>query len=89
MYNAKDFDTFLSDNSLRPDHIIMHPSVWNGYWSIAKRPRWVSNFFKRLGRLLGSRKIYWIGMSLYWVDGLKTMLPEDIIPIEIDIEDFL
>lgn len=79
---TQDFDKFLSDNSVVPEWVFMHPSVWNGYWSVIKRPRWFK-VFKAIGRIMRNRRVYWLGLSIYWVDGLKTVFPEDAIITEV------
>lgn len=82
--NAKEFDEFLSENGLKPNQMYVHPLIWNGYWSITKRPKWFSRFFRFLGRRLHSRRLYWIGFSIYWVDGLKTLFPDDVYVEEVE-----
>lgn len=69
--NVHQFDKFLSDNREIPTLVFMHPSIWNGYWAIKKRTKFVSSMFRFLGKKLKSRRVYWLGLSLYWVDGLK------------------
>jgi hypothetical protein len=87
--NARDFDKFLSEVSTKPGIVILHPSIWNGYWSIHKVPRIASVVFRFLGRKLRSRKLYWIGLPLYWVYGLKEWSElEGIKPVEVSEEEW-
>ena len=81
-----EFDRFLSENSNKPELIIMHPSIWNGYWSMKRRPKFVSVLFRFLGRRMKSKRLYWIGLSIYWVEGLKKEFSEGTIPEEMYFE---
>lgn len=78
----KDFDKLLSENSVVPEWVLIHPSIWNGYWSIIKRPN-CFRIFRKAGRLFRSRRLYWLGLSIYWTDGLKNFFPEDFVPTEV------
>lgn len=50
--------------------VVVHPRVWNGYWSIRQR----SLFLRRLGRKIHSRAIYSLGLRVEWITGLKDVL---------------
>lgn len=75
---VEDFDRFLSENCVKPEYILVHSLIWNGFWAIKRRPRIVSNIFRRIGRKLKSKRIYWIGLPIYWVEGIKIYFPEDM-----------
>jgi hypothetical protein len=54
---------------VNPDYFYLplHPDIWNGYWDIHERSR----LLRRLGRRLHSRRIYWLGLYVKWITGVK------------------
>ena len=48
-------------------YVILNPMIYNGYWYVSR----VIPLFRWLGRKLRSRRIYWLGFQLQWVDGMK------------------
>ena len=87
----EDFDRFLSESNTPPEWIIMHPSVWSGFWSIKPIPKPIKRVFRFLGRKLKNRHMYWIGLPLFWVDGMKEIIdPEgEIQPMVIIPDEWL
>lgn len=86
--NSIDLDKLLSDTTTHPEWIIMNPSVWNGYWDTKSIPSYIRHPFRLLGKLLRNKYLYWIGLPIYWVDGLKLYYPDAYVSIElINIED--
>lgn len=74
--NSIEFDRFLSESSEKPEWIIMNPSVWTGYWDIKPIPIPIRVIAKWLGKLIHNRAIMWVGLPLYWVDGLSSYFPD-------------
>ena len=74
--SAKEMDDFLSKWDMGKDEgsfiSILHPSVWNGYWSIEEK----NHFLRWLGRKLHNKYIYSWGLKVEWIDGLKLMTDE-------------
>lgn len=78
--NTKEFNKILEQvrqDAMIPGIIVVNTKVWNGYWSIIKRPKLISKIFRWIGRKLKSRKIYWFGLSIFWQEGLKNFFPEN------------
>jgi hypothetical protein len=48
-------------------YVIVHPKIWNGYWFVERH----IPFLRWLGRKLHSRRIYWLGLQIVWVEGMK------------------
>ena len=44
--------------------------LWSGHWQIVEK----SLFLRRLGRFLHSKRIYWLGLNVRWVEGLRDVL---------------
>ncbi len=72
-FDAKVFDKFLSEASVSPEWIIVHPKIYNGYWSIKAYPTWFRRLFRILGRKLHNKYLYWIGLPIYWETGLRDL----------------
>lgn len=70
------FDKFLAVSSSRPEWVIVHPDIWNGYWRIKKLSPAIRYFGKLLGKILHIRWLLWLGMPLYWERGLKECFPQ-------------
>lgn len=77
-FSVQNFDNFLREVtniegniSPREYYLPIHPKVWNGYWNIMPYPAWIRVIFKYLGRKLHNKYLYWVGLPLYWVKGLK------------------
>lgn len=74
--DVKEFDVLLSKYSTRPDTIIMHPKIWSGYWDIKPYPKVIRKTFRYIGRKLHNKYLYWVGLPLFWVTGIKHYLGE-------------
>jgi len=74
--SSMEFDKFLSGACVKPEWIIVHPKIWNGYWYIDGKSMF-SSIYKWLGRKLHSRRIFWLGLRLVWVNGLRYYVDPD------------
>lgn len=70
-FDEQEFDRFLSEVSEKPNWIKMHPLTWNGFWYIKPHSLFWGRVFRKLGRLLKSRRIYWLGLPIVWLEGYK------------------
>lgn len=53
---------------------VLDPEIWNGFWYIPGHPG--GKLFRKLGHLLHSRRIFWLGMPIRWIPGFKDYLKE-------------
>ena len=77
-FNAKAFDRFLSKNSMRPNWIQMHPDVWSGFWYVKRHSQFWGKILRRTGRLVKSRRIYWLGLPIVCAKGFKEIIDENV-----------
>jgi len=59
----------LAEQKSQTYSAVMHPMLWNGFWYIGR----VIPFFRWLGRKLHSRRLYWLGFQVEWVQGIKEL----------------
>jgi hypothetical protein len=72
--NMQELDKHLSELSVRPNVVVVHPSVWNGYWSIKNYHPFIRNVFRWLGRKSHNKYLYWVGLPMEWNEGLKELM---------------
>jgi hypothetical protein len=73
--NIEEFDRFLAQEGSKPDCIFVSPIIWTGYWGVHSIfPVPIRKLFRKIGRKLHSRYIYWLGFPIYWVVGLEEII---------------
>lgn len=48
-------------------YVIVNPEIYNGYWYVRRS----IPFLRWLGRKLHSRRVYWLGLQIEWIQGMK------------------
>lgn len=75
-FTDESFDRFLSESCVKPKWVYMAPHIWSGYWELKPINPIIKKVFRKLGKLLHNRSIFWAGLPLYWVTGIKEIYPE-------------
>jgi hypothetical protein len=67
----------MQDNH-NPWRVVVAKEIWNGYWYVGQIHPLRSVVFRWLGKTLKSRRLYWIGLPIRWVEGLKDIAPKHL-----------
>ena len=78
IFSAEAFDKFLSEDCAKPSYVLVHSDMWNGFWMYKYSPKWFSPIIRKVGRLINSPRIYWLGRPLVWQDGMSKYIPNAV-----------